>query len=84
MKLGKNFIPGVLNFDYIDDVIQVTDQEAVKMVDILIRCEGVLAGVSSGAVVTAAIKYDSASKRKENIVVILPDTGLKYLSKLSV
>lgn len=82
--IGKNFIPGVLNFDYIDDVIQVTDQEAVKMVDILIRCEGVLAGVSSGAAMAAAIKYDSASKKNENIVVILPDTGLKYLSKFSV
>ena len=82
--IGKNFIPGVLNFDYIDDVIQVTDEEAVKMVDILIRCEGVLAGVSSGAAVAAAIKYASKSKRKENIVVILPDTGLKYLSKFSV
>ena len=82
--IGKNFIPGVLNFDYIDDVIQVTDEEAVKMVDILIRCEGVLAGVSSGAAVAAAIKYASKSKRNENIVGILPDTGLKYLSKFSV
>jgi len=54
------------------------------MVDILIRCEGVLAGVSSGAAMAAAIKYDSASKKNENIVVILPDTGLKYLSKFSV
>jgi cystathionine beta-synthase len=82
--IGKNFIPGVLNFDYIDDVIQVTDEEAVKMVDILIRCEGVLAGVSSGAAMAATVKYDSASKKNENIVVILPDTGLKYLSKFSV
>ncbi len=82
--IGKNFIPGVLNFDYIDDVIQVNDEEALRMVDILIRCEGVLAGVSSGATVAAVIKYASISKRKENIVVILPDTGFKYLSKFSV
>jgi len=82
--IGKNFIPGALNFDYIDDVIQVTDEEAVKMVDILVRCEGLLAGVSSGAAISASIKYVSISKRKENIVVIFPDTGLKYLSKFSV
>jgi len=82
--IGKNFIPGVLNFDYIDDVIQVTDEEAVKMVHILVRCEGILAGGSSGAAIAAAIKYASASKSSENIVVLLPDTGLKYLSKFSV
>jgi cystathionine beta-synthase len=82
--IGKNFIPGVLNFDYIDDVIQVTDEEALRMVDILIRCEGILAGVSSGAAVAAAIKYAAAANKNENIVVILPDTGLKYLSKFSV
>jgi cystathionine beta-synthase len=82
--IGKNFIPGVLNFDYIDDVIQVTDEEAVKMVHILVRCEGILAGGSSGAAIAAAIKYASASKSSENIVVLLPDTGLKYLSKFFV
>ncbi len=82
--IGKNFIPGVLNFDYIDDVIQVKDEEAARMVDTLVRCEGILAGGSSGAAVAAAIKYASTSKKNENIVVILPDTGLKYLSKFSV
>ena len=83
--IGKNFIPGVLNFDYIDDVIQVKDDEASKMVEILIRCEGIFAGASSGAAVSAAMKYASASKSKkdETIVVIMPDTGLKYLSKFS-
>ncbi|MCZ6790332.1 MAG: cysteine synthase family protein [Candidatus Dadabacteria bacterium] len=82
--IGKNFIPGVLNFDYIDDVIQTKDEEALRMVDILVRCEGILAGGSSGAAVAAAIKYASAANKNENIVVILPDTGLKYLSKFSV
>jgi len=82
--IGKNFIPGVLNFDYIDEVIQVEEDEASKMVDILIRCEGILAGGSSGAAVSAAIKYASSLKKSENIVVMLPDTGLKYLSKFSV
>ncbi len=82
--IGKNFIPGVLNFDFIDEVIQVKEDEASKMVDILIRCEGILAGGSSGAAVSAAIKYASSLKNSESIVVMLPDTGLKYLSKFPV
>ncbi len=81
--IGKNFIPGVLNFDYIDHVIQVKEDEASKMVDILVRCEGVLAGASSGAAIAAALKYAKKSSKNENIVVILPDTGLKYLSTFS-
>ncbi len=81
--IGKNFIPGVLNFEYIDDVIQVKEAEASKMVDVLIRCEGILAGGSSGAAIAAALKYTRGSDKNENIVVILPDTGFKYLSKFS-
>ena len=81
--IGKNFIPGVLNFEYIDDVIQVKETEASKMVDILVRCEGILAGGSSGAAIAAALKYARGSDKNENIVVILPDTGFKYLSKFS-
>ena len=79
--IGKNFIPGVLNFDYIDDVIQIEEEEASGMVDILVRCEGILAGRSSGAAIAAALKYADISNKNKNIVVILPDTGLKYLSK---
>lgn len=82
--IGKNFIPGVLNFDYIDGVIQVTDEQAAEMMEILVRCEGILAGGSSGATIAAAIKYAKASKSSENIVVMFADTGLKYLSKFSV
>lgn len=81
--IGKNFIPGVLNFDYIDDVIQLEEKEASQMVDILVRCEGILAGGSSGAAVAAALKYAKSHNNIENIVVILPDTGLKYLSKFA-
>lgn len=82
--IGKNFIPGALNFDYIDGVIQVTDEQAAEMMEILVRCEGILAGGSSGATIAAAIKYAKASKSSENIVVMFADTGLKYLSKFSV
>lgn len=81
--IGKNFIPGVVDFDYIDDVIQVDDEESFKMVERLMREEGILAGGSSGAAMVATLKYAQYSNKKERIVTILPDTGLKYLSKSS-
>ncbi len=79
--IGAGFIPDVLNLDLIDEVITVTDQQAIAMTTRLAREEGILAGISSGAAVQAAI---SVGKRKENedklIVAILPDTGERYLS----
>lgn len=80
--IGAGFIPEVLKMDLIDEVIQVADEDAVNTAGRLAREEGILAGVSSGAAVWAAIE---AGKRKENkdklIVVILPDSGERYLSK---
>jgi len=81
--IGKNFIPGVIDFRHIDDVIQVDDEESFKMVEVLMRDEGILAGGSSGAAMAATLKYAQYSNTKEHIVTILPDTGLKYLSKSS-
>jgi cystathionine beta-synthase len=51
------------------------------MVEKLIREEGILVGGSGGAVVSASLKYAKGSNKNENIVMILPDTGLRYLSK---
>lgn len=79
--IGKNFIPGAVNFDYIDDVIQIDDSDSFQMSRKLIQYEGILAGGSSGAVVAAALKYAHATRRNESIVTILPDSILKYLSK---
>lgn len=81
--IGKNFIPGVVNFDYVDEVIQVPDEEALSTVNVLVKEEGILAGGSSGAAVAAAIRYAIGSDENEHIVAILPDTGLKYLSMLT-
>lgn len=81
--IGKNFIPGALDFDYVDEVIQVLDEDALKAVHKLVKKEGILAGGSSGAAIAAAIRYANESDENENIVVILPDSGLKYLSKLT-
>ena len=81
--IGKNFIPGVLDFDYIDDVVQISDEHSFRTVNDLINKEGVFAGGSGGAVVGAALDNATSLIRDQLVVTILPDTGLKYLSKLA-
>jgi len=82
--IGKNFIPGALDFDFVDDVVQVSDKRSYETVNDLISKEGVFAGGSGGAVVAAALDYHGSSEKDRRVVVILPDTGLKYLSKFAV
>jgi cysteine synthase A len=79
--IGAGFIPDVLNMKVVDEVIQVTNDEAFEMGRRLAKEEGILAGISSGAAVHAAVQVaqraDSAGKL---IVVVLPDLGERYLS----
>jgi len=79
--IGAGFVPEVLNTAIIDEIIQVSNEDAGIMTRKIIREEGILAGISSGAAMWAAIEV---AKRKEsdnkNIVVVLPDTGERYLS----
>ena len=82
--IGKNFIPGTLDFDSVDEVVQVSDKRSYEVVNGLISKEGVFAGESGGAVVAAALDYHGSFEKARCVVVILPDTGLKYLSKFAV
>ena len=79
--IGAGFVPEVLNLDVIDEVVQVTNDEAMQTALRLAREEGILAGISSGAATTAALKVAARPENKDKlIVVILPDTGERYLS----
>lgn len=79
--IGANFIPKVLNTKIYDGVIPVTDEEAFRCSGEIGECEGILVGISSGAALYAAIELAKKEENKnKNIVVILPDTGDRYLS----
>ena len=79
--IGAGFIPEVLRLELIDEVIKVSDEEARKMMFRLFREEGIMAGISSGAAIHAAVEVANRLENKEKlIVVILPDTGERYLS----
>ncbi len=79
--IGAGFVPAVLNTKIYDEIVTVTDEEAFEMGRELGRTEGILAGISAGAALHAAVEV---AKRKENagktVVVLLPDTGDRYLS----
>ncbi|HAM51496.1 MAG TPA: cysteine synthase A [Nitrospiraceae bacterium] len=79
--IGAGFVPDVLNREIIDEIITVSDENAGRTARLLARTEGILAGISSGAALWAALEV---AKRDENegklLVIVLPDTGERYLS----
>ena len=79
--IGAGFVPGVYNKDLVDEIIKVDDEDAGRTARRLAKEEGLLVGISSGAAAWAALEL---AKRRENagklIVVVLPDTGERYLS----
>jgi len=79
--IGPGFVPPVLNRDVIDEIAQVEDEAARVMTRRLAREEGILAGISSGAAVQAAADIGARDElRSATIVVVIPDTGERYLS----
>ncbi len=79
--IGAGFIPDVLRTDLIDEIIKVTNEDAGIMARRLAKEEGILAGISSGAAVWVALEVAKRPENKDKlIVVILPDTGERYLS----
>ncbi|MGI6149002.1 MAG: cysteine synthase A [Firmicutes bacterium] len=78
--IGAGFVPAVLNQDVYDEIVQVSDEEALGMVGRLARAEGILAGISAGAAMVAALQVAQELGPGKRVVVILPDTGERYLS----
>jgi cysteine synthase A len=79
--IGAGFVPDVLKLDLIDEIIKVAGDDAIATARRLAKEEGILAGISSGAATFAALQVASREEmRGKTIVVILPDTGERYLS----
>ncbi len=80
--IGEDFLPSTMNLDMLDDVVQVDDKECFQMTRDLVRREGVFCGGSGGAAVKGALKYARTLKEPKKILVLLPDSAQKYLSKI--
>jgi cystathionine beta-synthase len=80
--IGEDFFPSTMNLKIIDEIIRVDDKECFLATRDLVRLEGLFVGGSGGAAVIGAIKYAQMTGKKENILVLLPDSAQKYLSKI--
>lgn len=80
--IGEDFIPRTFNRQVVDEMIRVSDKESFNTARRLAREEGILAGGSAGTALAAALKYAARLGGGERIVVLLPDTGRNYLTKI--
>jgi cystathionine beta-synthase len=80
--VGEDFLPSTIDINIVDEVIQVSDKESMSMTRALARREGLFVGGSCGFAVAGALKWAQAQKSKEFPLVLLPDSGSRYLSKI--
>ena len=82
--IGSTFMPGVIDLNVVDEIITIKKSEALEMQKLLARKEGLLVGISSGAVLAGGIKYlkENSKMKNKRIVLLLPDSGERYLSIL--
>ncbi|MEK7817510.1 MAG: pyridoxal-phosphate dependent enzyme, partial [Actinomycetota bacterium] len=79
--IGAGFVPEILNTEIYDEIVPVSNEDAEQMTRLLARKEGILCGISSGAAASAALALARRAQNKgKMIVVILPDTGERYLT----
>ncbi len=79
---GEDFIPGTIDFEYIDEVVQVSDKECFVTARDLTRLEGIFTGGSGGGAVCGGLKYARAHPEVKTILILAPDSGSRYLSKV--
>jgi len=81
--IGAGFVPDILDLSLIDEIEQVSNEDAILYAQRLAKEEGILAGISCGAAVAAAVRYAKKPENKgKTIVVVLPDSGERYLSSI--
>lgn len=81
--IGAGFVPAIYDRSVVDEIVQITDEEALETARLLAKNEGILSGISGGAALAAALKLgtpNAGEKEKQIVVVILPDSGERYLS----
>jgi cystathionine beta-synthase len=80
--IGEDFFPKTIDLTILDEIVRVDDKECFLTARDLVRHEGLYVGGSAGAAVAGAVKYARQANKKQNILVLLPDSAAKYLSKI--